>query len=210
MSARQSAPSAMATARCVSTTPGSWVCQLIPHSAMASDIASVKPAAIGQFGQEGGTGMRHEVLAVGYHFGATDRATTVHLQGALRVWSECVFGDKHSPRCGGLLRGRRAPCSEVARIIEVRASRAEPGKGFPSQSTASGSPAKQSMKLRCGADEQAVVKAGDMPRAAPLSSRHSRRATGGARACCRYRLVDAPLGHLIPGASIKETASGCL
>jgi len=35
-------------------------------------------AAIGQFSQEGGTGMGHEILAVGYHFGATDRASTVH------------------------------------------------------------------------------------------------------------------------------------
>ena len=43
MSARQSAPSAMATARWVSTTPGSWVCQLIPQSAMATDMASVRP-----------------------------------------------------------------------------------------------------------------------------------------------------------------------
>ena len=43
MSARQSAPSAIATARCVSTTPGSWVCQLIPHSSMATDMASVNP-----------------------------------------------------------------------------------------------------------------------------------------------------------------------
>ena len=43
MSARQSAPSAMATARWVRTTPGSWVCQLIPHADMASDIASVRP-----------------------------------------------------------------------------------------------------------------------------------------------------------------------
>src|SRR5665213_3673887 len=42
-SARQSAPSAMATARWVRTTPGSWVCHLIPHSAMATDIASVRP-----------------------------------------------------------------------------------------------------------------------------------------------------------------------
>src|SRR5664280_1298738 len=43
MSARQSAPSAMATARWVRTTPGSWVCHLIPQPAMAPDIASVKP-----------------------------------------------------------------------------------------------------------------------------------------------------------------------
>jgi len=43
MSARQSAPSAMATARWVRTTPGSWVCQLIPQAAMATDIASVRP-----------------------------------------------------------------------------------------------------------------------------------------------------------------------
>ena len=43
MSARQSAPSAMATARWVRTTPGSWVCQLIPHADMATDIASVRP-----------------------------------------------------------------------------------------------------------------------------------------------------------------------
>src|ERR1035441_229926 len=33
----------MATARWVRTTPGSWVCQLIPHPAMAADIASVRP-----------------------------------------------------------------------------------------------------------------------------------------------------------------------
>ena len=51
--------------------------------------------------------MGHEILLVGYHFGATDRATTVHFQGALRIWLECVFSDKHSPRYGGLLRGRR-------------------------------------------------------------------------------------------------------
>ena len=43
MSARQSAPSAMATARWVRTTPGSWVCQLIPHSDMAEDMACVRP-----------------------------------------------------------------------------------------------------------------------------------------------------------------------
>jgi len=43
MSARQSAPSAMATAKCVRTTPGSWVCQLIPQPDMATDIASVRP-----------------------------------------------------------------------------------------------------------------------------------------------------------------------
>jgi len=43
MSARQSAPSAMATARWVSTTPGSWVCQSIPHSVMATDMAPVNP-----------------------------------------------------------------------------------------------------------------------------------------------------------------------
>src|SRR5450756_1176376 len=43
MSARQSAPSAMATARWVRTTPGSWVCHLIPQPAMAPDIASVRP-----------------------------------------------------------------------------------------------------------------------------------------------------------------------
>ena len=42
-SARQSAPSAMATARWVRTTPGSWVCQLIPQPAMASDMAPVSP-----------------------------------------------------------------------------------------------------------------------------------------------------------------------
>jgi len=42
-SARQSAPSAMATARWVRTMPGSWVCQLIPQPAMAPDIASVRP-----------------------------------------------------------------------------------------------------------------------------------------------------------------------
>ena len=43
MSARQSAPSAMATAKWVRTMPGSWVCQLIPHADMATDIASVRP-----------------------------------------------------------------------------------------------------------------------------------------------------------------------
>ncbi len=43
MSAKQSAPSAMATARWVSTTPGSWVCQEIPQSSMATDMASVNP-----------------------------------------------------------------------------------------------------------------------------------------------------------------------
>ncbi len=40
---RQSAPSAMATAMWVSTTPGSWVCQEIPHSSIATDSASVSP-----------------------------------------------------------------------------------------------------------------------------------------------------------------------
>lgn len=42
-SVRQSAPSAMATARWVSTTPGSWVCQEMPQSAIACDIALVRP-----------------------------------------------------------------------------------------------------------------------------------------------------------------------
>ena len=42
-SVRQSAPSAMATARWVSTTPGSWVCQEMAQSAIASDIAPVRP-----------------------------------------------------------------------------------------------------------------------------------------------------------------------
>ena len=43
MSARRSAPSAMATARWVRTTPRSWVCESIPQPTMASDIASVRP-----------------------------------------------------------------------------------------------------------------------------------------------------------------------
>jgi hypothetical protein len=43
MSDRQSAPSAMATARWVSTTPGSWVCHEIPQPAIACDMAKVNP-----------------------------------------------------------------------------------------------------------------------------------------------------------------------
>ena len=48
--------------RCVGTTSGSWVCQEIPHSAIASDMASGlgQPAAVSELGQGGGTGMRHE------------------------------------------------------------------------------------------------------------------------------------------------------
>ncbi len=40
---KQSAPSAMLTARWLRTTPGSWVCQEIPQSPIATDSASVRP-----------------------------------------------------------------------------------------------------------------------------------------------------------------------
>ncbi len=43
MSLRQSAPSAMATARWVRTTPGSWMCHEIPQSAIAPDNPCVSP-----------------------------------------------------------------------------------------------------------------------------------------------------------------------
>jgi hypothetical protein len=43
MSQRQSAPSAMATARWVRTTPGSWVCHEMPQPAIASDNPRVSP-----------------------------------------------------------------------------------------------------------------------------------------------------------------------
>ena len=43
MSDRQSARSAIATARCERTTPGSCVCQRIPHPAIACDNPSVSP-----------------------------------------------------------------------------------------------------------------------------------------------------------------------
>ena len=43
----------MATAEWVSTTPGSWVCPEIPHSAMDSDRLG-KATAIRQFGQQRG------------------------------------------------------------------------------------------------------------------------------------------------------------
>ena len=49
-----------------------------------------QPHPIGQFGQEGGAGVGDKVLPVGDHLGSTDRSTTVHLQGALRFWFECV------------------------------------------------------------------------------------------------------------------------
>ena len=39
----RSPEAAVATAEWVSTTPGSWVCPEIPHSAMDSDIALVRP-----------------------------------------------------------------------------------------------------------------------------------------------------------------------
>jgi hypothetical protein len=39
-----------------------------------------QPAAISQLGEQRGTSMADQILAVGYHFGATDRATTVHFK----------------------------------------------------------------------------------------------------------------------------------
>ena len=117
-SARQSAPSTMATPRWVSTTPGSWVCQLIPHSAMASDMASVNPLRSASSAKSAHR-REHEVLAVGHHFGATDRSTTVHFQGALRFWFECVCGNKHSSRREGFSADVRTTRSGATQIIEA-------------------------------------------------------------------------------------------
>ena len=64
----------MATARWVRTTPGSWVCQLIPHSDMAEDMACVRP--LHQPAQQRGAGVRHQILPVGGHPHRLGGATT--------------------------------------------------------------------------------------------------------------------------------------
>ena len=117
MSARRSAPSAMATARWVSTTPGSWVCQEIPQSSMATDMASVNPLRSANSAKSAAPAWRHRIT-VGYHFGATDRATTVHFQGALLLVD-------YPAVVTTILPGRRAfyrhahHCSVVGRILEA-------------------------------------------------------------------------------------------
>ena len=50
-------------------------------------------AAIRQLGEQGGAGVRDEVLPVGGHFHAPYRSTTVHLQGALLLGGCLVFVD---------------------------------------------------------------------------------------------------------------------
>ena len=67
----------------MSTTPGSWVCQEMPQSAIASDIARVSPVRSASSRQQRGAGVGDEILAVGGYLGTADRATTMHLQGAL-------------------------------------------------------------------------------------------------------------------------------
>lgn len=53
-------------------------------------------AAIGQFGQQGGACMAHQILPVGGHPHRLGGATIVHLQGALLGCVECSFNDSHS------------------------------------------------------------------------------------------------------------------
>ena len=89
MSARQSAPSAMATARWVEHDTGIMGVPGDPTVLHGHRHGLGQPAAIGQLGQERGTGMADQILPVGYHFGATDRAITVHFQGALLL-VDCV------------------------------------------------------------------------------------------------------------------------
>jgi hypothetical protein len=65
-----------------------------------------QPAAISQLGQQRRAGMTDQVLGVGYHFGVTDRATTVHFQGALLLVDFGCCSNNHSSRQESFLRGR--------------------------------------------------------------------------------------------------------
>ena len=91
MSDRQSAPSAIATARWVRTTPGIVGVPGDPAVVHGLRHVSREPAAVGELGEESVAGVGDQVLPVGGHFRATHRSTTMHLQGALllvrmRVW----------------------------------------------------------------------------------------------------------------------------
>jgi hypothetical protein len=58
-------------------------------------------------GEHRGAGMRDEVAAVGDYVHATDQATTVRFQGALRCWDDTMSGDAYPSTSGGSLRGFR-------------------------------------------------------------------------------------------------------
>ena len=86
MSARQSAPSAIATARWVSTTPG--IVGVPGDSAVSHGDRHRfgETAAIGEFGQQSGAGVGDQVPPVGGHPHRRVALLSMHLQGALLSW----------------------------------------------------------------------------------------------------------------------------
>jgi len=122
-SLRQSAPSAMATARWVRTTPGSWAYQrdaAVDHRPPTRRVSAQcdRPVA-----QQRGARVRHEIAAVGGYHGAADRAATMHLQGGLLLG--CMARLRNTailPAEEAFLRGYWQPHDAIARIIEANGS----------------------------------------------------------------------------------------
>jgi hypothetical protein len=64
--------------------------------------------------------MADQILAGGYHFGATDRATTVHFQGALLLVDCVAVVTTILPGRRAFYADARTTRSVVGRIIEAR------------------------------------------------------------------------------------------
>jgi hypothetical protein len=67
--------------------------------------------------------MTDQVLPVGYHFGATDRATTVHFQGALLLVDCVAVVTTILPGRRAFYADARTACSGAARIIKAKAAK---------------------------------------------------------------------------------------